>query len=67
MAVCRRLLVVCGRLLVVCGRLLVVCGRLLVVCGRLCSFVVVACFSNYALRIYFPVLNSQIAKTSYSF
>ena len=48
---CGRLLVVYGLLLVVCDGLwflLMVCVHLLVVCFHLWSFVVVACFSNYA-------------------
>ena len=44
------LLVVYSCLLLVCGDLLVACGRLMVVCGCLCSFIVVACFSNCAIH-----------------
>ena len=59
MAVCGRLLVVCGRLRVVSSCILVVCGHLLVVCGRLCSFVVVACFSNYVVFITIYIIRAS--------
>ena len=55
-------LVVCGRLLVFCGRLLVVCSCLLVVCDRLCSFVVVACFSNYVFVSGIFISYSSVTK-----
>ena len=42
---------VCWWFVVVCGRLLVVCGSLWAFARGLLSFVVVTCFSNYALKI----------------